>query len=100
MAYPMVRQRSAELSLDAFARAGGLHPELVRRLSVLGLLDPVVDPAGRWWFAPAQLATLARIRRLRTGLGLNYVAIGVVLDLLNRIEQLEGRTKEGDQAWT
>ena len=87
----------ALLSLDAFAAAGGLHPGLVRRLTALGLLEPRVDRAGRWWFPRAQLATLARICRLRSDLGLNYIAIGVVLDLLARIDRLEGR---GDQAWT
>jgi hypothetical protein len=37
----------------------------------------------------AQLARAARIVRLRAGLGLNYAAVGVVLDLLDRIEELE-----------
>jgi hypothetical protein len=35
------------------------------------------------------LAAVARIQRLRTWLGLNYAAIGLVLDLLERIEELE-----------
>jgi hypothetical protein len=35
------------------------------------------------------LAVVARIQRLRNGLGLNYAAIGLVLDLLDRIEELE-----------
>ncbi|HEY8556739.1 MAG TPA: chaperone modulator CbpM, partial [Actinomycetes bacterium] len=33
--------------------------------------------------------TVARIQRLRTGLSLNYAAIGLVLDLLDRIDVLE-----------
>ena len=32
--------------------------------------------------------TVGRIQRLRTGLGLNYAAIGLVLDLLDHIEEL------------
>jgi chaperone modulatory protein CbpM len=100
MAYAMVRLAAsvptgAVLSLDAMADAAGLHPDLVRRFAVLGLLDPQVDSAGRMWFAPAQLATLRRITRLRSGLGLNYLAIGVVLDLLDRIERLESRARTG-----
>jgi DNA-binding transcriptional MerR regulator len=77
------------MSLDAFATAGGIHPELARRLVRLGLLEPTRDAAGRLWFGPAQLARLARARRLRAGLALNYAALGVVLDLLHRIDQLE-----------
>jgi hypothetical protein len=41
------------------------------------------------WFAPGQLAVVARIQRLRAGLGLNYASIGLVLDLLDRITALE-----------
>ena len=37
-----------------FARATGLHPELVRRLVALGLLDVVRDAAGELWFLPAK----------------------------------------------
>jgi len=87
MAYTLARP--ARLSLDSFAAAAGLHPQLVRRLVALGLLDTDVDAAGRPWFAPRELATVARIRRLRSGLAINYAAVGVVLDLLTRIAQLE-----------
>jgi hypothetical protein len=81
--------RPAGMSLEAFAAAGGIHPELVVRLVRLGLLEPTRDATGRLWFAPAQLVTLARARRLRAGLALNYAALGLVLDLLHRIDQLE-----------
>lgn len=75
--------------LDDFARAAGLHPQLVARLVRLGLLTPEIENAGQVWFAAAQLARVARIERLRAGLGLNYTAVGVVLDLLDRIDELE-----------
>ncbi|MEA2484637.1 MAG: chaperone modulatory protein CbpM, partial [Thermoleophilaceae bacterium] len=32
-------------------------------------------------------------QRLRTGLGLNYAAIGLVLDLLDRIDELETNSR-------
>jgi hypothetical protein len=35
------------------------------------------------------LATAARIQRLRAGFSLNYAAVGLVMDLLDRIEELE-----------
>jgi chaperone modulatory protein CbpM len=90
MAYALVRSTPpARLSLDAFAATAGMHPELVRRLVRLGLLDPHVDAAGQLWFSPAQLARLARAQRLHAALGLNYAALGLVLDLLTRIEELE-----------
>jgi hypothetical protein len=93
--YPIVRlrarppQRDPGLDLDSFARRGGLHPEQVRRLVALGLLEPERDAAGRLWFAPAQLLAVARIQRLRAGFALNYAALGLVVDLLDRIAELE-----------
>jgi hypothetical protein len=82
-------QRDPGLDLDAFARRSGLHPEQVRRLVALGLLEPERDAAGRLWFAPAQLLAVARIQRLRAGFALNYAALGLVVDLLDRIAELE-----------
>jgi pimeloyl-ACP methyl ester carboxylesterase len=81
--------RVTGLSLDEFAAAAGLHPDLVRRLVALGLVDAASDAAGRLWFPRSQLAAVARVQRLRAGLGLNYAAIGLVTDLLDRIAVLE-----------
>ena len=101
--YPLARP--SRLSLDTFARRAGLHPELVRRLVALGLLEASRDAAGELWFAPAQLTTVARIQRLRAGLSLNCAAIGLVLDLLDRIEYLEvtlrnTRARRSTPPWT
>ena len=85
--YPLARP--PRLSLGGFADSAGLHPELVRRLVKLGLLHATYDRAGELWFAQAELVTVARIQRLRTGLSLNYAAIGLVIDLLDRIDVLE-----------
>jgi chaperone modulatory protein CbpM len=87
MTYALVRPNL--LDLRAFAAAAGLHPELVRRFVALGIIDASCDSSGDLWFAPGQLAVVARIQRLRTGLGLNYASVGLVLDLLDRITALE-----------
>jgi chaperone modulatory protein CbpM len=81
--------RPARLSLDGFALVTGTHPELIRRLVTLGVLDADRDAGGELWFAPGQVATLARIQRLRAGFALNYAAVGLVTDLLERIAGLE-----------
>ncbi|MBV9315124.1 MAG: MerR family transcriptional regulator [Pseudonocardia sp.] len=81
--------RLSGLSLEEFATRAGMHPDLVRRLVALGLLEPVQDTSGQWWFAAPQLRAAARIQRLRAGLSLNYAALGLVIDLLDRIDALE-----------
>ncbi|MBT2232517.1 chaperone modulator CbpM [Nonomuraea sp. NEAU-A123] len=87
MTYALVRP--VLLDLNSFAHATGLHPEAVRRLVALGLLEPVRDAKGELCFPPAQVTLAARIQRLHAGLSLNYAAIGLVIDLLDRIEELE-----------
>jgi chaperone modulatory protein CbpM len=52
------------------------------------------------------LQALARIRRLRAGLGLNYAALGLVVDLLDRVAELERELRStssrrtGGRPWT
>jgi chaperone modulatory protein CbpM len=97
--------RPVHLDLQSFSRAAGLHPESVRRFVALGLLEPMRAANGELWFAPDQLVAAARIRRLRAGFGLNYAALGLVVDLLDRVAQLEAalRTRSqtpGGSSWT
>jgi chaperone modulatory protein CbpM len=102
VSYALVRP--ARLDLETFARAAAVHPGLIRRLVALGLIDADRDAAGRLWFAPAQLAAVARIQRLRAGFALNYAAVGLVSDLLDRIEVLETALRSsrqpGGRSWT
>jgi chaperone modulatory protein CbpM len=97
--------RVPRLDLESFARAANLHPELVRRLVALGLLAPVPDAAGELWFSPTEVAAVGRLQRLRSGLSLNYAALGVVVDLLERIAELEAALRQrqpvtGGPPWT
>jgi hypothetical protein len=94
----------ASLDLESFCRASGLHPELVRRLVALGLLETVPGPAGELRLPPSQVAAAARLQRLRAGFGLNYAGLGLVADLLDRIAVLEAalrqrRSPTGGHPW-
>lgn len=95
MTYAIVR--TTELDLDHFAAATGMHPELVRTFVTLGILDATCDPAGGLWLAPSQVAAAARIQRLRAGFALNYAAIGLVTDLLDRIAALQTALRRARQ---
>lgn len=102
-AYALVRP--ARLDLESFARATGTHPELVTRLVALGLLEAEQDAGGRLCFPPRQVAVMARIQRLRAGFAINYAALGLVLDLLDRLEAAEASLRytsqrSGGRSWT
>jgi chaperone modulatory protein CbpM len=96
--------RPYRLSLDSYAQVTGVQPELVRRLVALGLLEVTRDAQGRWWFDPSQVKEMARIQRLRMSLNLGYSAIGLVVELLDRIAELERTqrrmSRRGDAPWT
>jgi chaperone modulatory protein CbpM len=108
VAQPAVGQyvlaRPVRLSADTVARLAGIHPDLLRRFVALGLLDATRDSAGELWFSDTAVAAIARIQRLRAGLPLNYAAIGLVTDLLDRITRLEAAqrtvTQGSQRPWT
>ena len=83
------------LTVEQVATASGVDPHMVDRLVALGLLDTLPGTGVR--LPVTQAARAARIVRLRAGLSLNYTAVGVVLDLLDRITDLEQalRAREG-----
>ena len=95
--------RPALLDLETFAPAASIHPDLVKRLVTLGLLEPTPRPGGELCFGREQVAIAARMQRLRSTLALNYAALGLVADLLDRIADLEHRRdvhSKGVRTWT
>ena len=76
------------LTLDELSRLVDLHPHMVLRLVDLGLVDPEVGEP-EWLFQDTAVPRIWKIRRLHRDLGINWAGIGVVLDLLERIDHLE-----------
>jgi DNA-binding transcriptional MerR regulator len=92
--YPLMiyrQRRLGLLTLEEVAGRCGLHPEFVQRLVVLGLIDPEDDCTDL--FCPEVTLRIERLLRLRRDLGVNYSAAALVLDLLERIDSLEGRLR-------
>ena len=88
--YPLIRRPAPALLDDVqFGRRCGIHPDLVRRFWALGLIPAERHGDGSLWFSAAQVPAVARIQRLRASLSLNYAALGLVCDLLDRIAVLE-----------
>ena len=85
--------RPARLRLEALAASAGIHPAFLRRLVSLGLLDAEWGERGELLFPISAARRVARIQRLHTDLSLNYSAIGLVLDLLDRIDRLEAELR-------
>ncbi|MCO5995712.1 chaperone modulator CbpM [Actinoallomurus rhizosphaericola] len=98
--------RPVRVDLETFARDAHVHPELIRRFVALGIIDADRDVSGGLWFSREQLAVLARVQRLRAGFSLNYAAVGLVCDLLDRIAALEAaqrhraHQRSGGRSWT
>jgi DNA-binding transcriptional MerR regulator len=52
------------------------------------------------FFEASAVYVVRKILRLRRDLGINYAGIGVVLELMNRVEQLEARVRQLErQLW-
>jgi predicted transcriptional regulator len=107
MRYALVMRpaRGERLDLETFARLSGMHPDLIRRLVALDVLDAERDTYGGLWFWPAQISEVGRIRRLRSAFALNYASLGLVCDLLDRIAALESAIQHqprrpGERSWT
>lgn len=85
----MAMRGQSLLDIEVFAERCALHPDLIHRFVALGLLEPADRTAAGLWFSAQQVNRVARMQRLRRDLALNYSALGLVLELLDRIEQLE-----------
>jgi len=88
-------EKLREIGLVETARRSGVHPDLIERFVQLALVEPLnwSDPRREWRFDPDTVGLVRKIMRLRRQLGINYTGIGVVLELLSRIERLERQIK-------
>ncbi len=94
----MITQRdtSVLLSVEEVAARSRLHPDLLHRFVTLGLIDPAEGFTDL--FRPEVILKLQQILRLRRDLGVNYNAAGLVLHLLERIEELETELHQYQQS--
>ena len=85
--YRPSRPEGFPLGPEELAAAAGVHPTLVCRLAELGLLEYRGSPEEPL-FALVSIPQLRRMLRLRRDLGINWVGIGLVMDLLDEIGAL------------
>jgi hypothetical protein len=79
--------------LAIIARQAGVRVTLVRRYLEFGLFEPCSGTSQAPLFEPSCASRLARAERLRRDLGLNYAGAVLVCELLDRIRELEDRTR-------
>ena len=81
----VVEDETEELTADELAARCGLHPAALEAYIRVGVVSCDVS-SGRF-----PMTTVTRLRkaiRLRRDLGVNLAAVGVVLDLLDRLETM------------
>jgi DNA-binding transcriptional MerR regulator len=89
------REFSAGYTLTELATRVGLHPELIDRFVNLGLIEFAGSTGGgELLFDSGVIPIIRRILRLRNELGVNYAGIGVILELMARMEAMEARIRE------
>lgn len=66
-----------------------MRPELVDVFVRNQLVEPTVHAGSCPLFATSSVARLHRIVRLRRDLGVNLAAVGVILEILEQIENLQ-----------
>jgi len=82
------RSRQTLLDIHEIGHFSDLHPDMVYRYYVLGLIDPWVEKPDLL-FEDSVLVRISKIKRLKADLGVNLAGCGLVLDLLDKITELE-----------
>jgi hypothetical protein len=77
------------LTVDDLASAAGLHSEIVETFVRFGLIEPLSRCGSCALFQPSSIERLRLIIRLRHDLGVNLAGVGVILELTERIENLQ-----------
>jgi DNA-binding transcriptional MerR regulator len=85
------------MPLEDAARRLGLHPDIVRRFLEFGLLEPAEIAGAKIMLDPVALHRIGVIQRLRCDLGINLAGIGVILELLDKIDALQRGGRHGYQ---
>jgi MerR HTH family regulatory protein len=89
----LVPRGEGRISLNVLATEARLHPDLVRRLVALGLVEPCGGTRAAPLFRRQDADLLHRALRLRRDLGLDYAGAVLACELLARIDELEARLR-------
>ncbi len=71
------------------AKMTGLHPQTLRHYESLGLITPKRSEGNVRLYSPADIDQLHQITRLTDELGVNLAGVQIILDMRERLEQLQ-----------
>ena len=86
--------RKVTLTLQEFSERCGCHPELVDAFVRLGVVEPTGGKGEPIRFSASAVARVRRGLRLRHDLGVSARSLPLVLDLLERIDDLQAEIEE------
>ena len=81
------------LTLAELCRSFAAEAELIEDLVEQGILEPAGRRGRHWCFSASSLRRTPITLHLQQGLGVNLAGVALVLDLLERIEELDARLR-------
>ena len=75
--------------ISVAAKMVGLHPQTLRHYEGLGLVVPQRSDGNIRLYAPMDIERLRQITRLTEELGVNLAGVQVILDMRERLKQLQ-----------
>lgn len=81
------------LTEDELAYKCNIHPGLIARLRLLGVIETENDEKP-FLYSSYTVLKIKRILRLRHDLGINYAAAGIINDLIEKIDKLEEKVRK------
>ena len=88
--------RETSVSLQELACLSGLGTQTVRRLVTLDIIEPEeIQPEPR--FRITVVERVRKMRRLHVELGVSWLSMPLVLQLLDRIDAMESESPETNQ---
>lgn len=77
------------ISMEELLEITGITQGLLKYFLEMGLIESVESKAGLLWFDIATVPRIRMIQRLRSDIGINLPGISIILDLQDRIQQLQ-----------
>ncbi|MBE7556441.1 MAG: helix-turn-helix transcriptional regulator [Anaerolineales bacterium] len=75
--------------ISVAAKMIGVHPQTLRHYENIGLVVPERSEGNIRLYSPADIDRLRQINRLTDELGVNLAGVQIILDMRERLEQLQ-----------